>query len=154
MIHATKRQNERTKRQQGSTGLPPHIQMLTANAPLGFNAGDANLYRYVGNDPTSLTDPSGLMSAKVTKITVVTDRKDIPKAAKDIKFPDLDADDPKRAAGYPADIRNRLGPFKYTAPGKVGGSFSLSFWVVIEGECLGCNSCSAKSLLHISRSVL
>jgi hypothetical protein len=28
--------------------------------PLGFAAGDANLYRYVGNDPTNATDPTGL----------------------------------------------------------------------------------------------
>ncbi|MCA9191431.1 MAG: hypothetical protein KDB03_06710 [Planctomycetales bacterium] len=28
--------------------------------PMGFSAGDANLYRYVGNGPTSRTDPSGL----------------------------------------------------------------------------------------------
>jgi RHS repeat-associated protein len=28
--------------------------------PIGFNAGDPNLYRYVGNSPTNFTDPSGL----------------------------------------------------------------------------------------------
>ena len=28
--------------------------------PIGFAAGDANLYRYVGNQPTTKTDPSGL----------------------------------------------------------------------------------------------
>jgi RHS repeat-associated protein len=28
--------------------------------PLGFGAGDSNLYRYVGNSPTNATDPSGL----------------------------------------------------------------------------------------------
>ena len=28
--------------------------------PIGFGAGDANLYRYVGNSPTNYTDPSGL----------------------------------------------------------------------------------------------
>jgi RHS repeat-associated protein len=27
--------------------------------PIGFAAGDANLYRYVGNSPTNATDPSG-----------------------------------------------------------------------------------------------
>ncbi len=32
----------------------------TTQDPLGFAAGDANLYRYVGNTPTSFTDPSGL----------------------------------------------------------------------------------------------
>jgi RHS repeat-associated protein len=29
--------------------------------PAGFTAGDTNLYRYVGNDPTNATDPSGLV---------------------------------------------------------------------------------------------
>jgi hypothetical protein len=28
--------------------------------PIGFNAGDANLYRYVGNGPTTKIDPTGL----------------------------------------------------------------------------------------------
>jgi len=31
--------------------------------PIGFNAGDANLYRYVGNRVTVSTDPSGLKEA-------------------------------------------------------------------------------------------
>jgi RHS repeat-associated protein len=31
--------------------------------PLGFAAGDTNLYRYCGNDPTSETDPTGLASS-------------------------------------------------------------------------------------------
>jgi hypothetical protein len=30
-----------------------------AKDPIGFDAGDANLYRYVGNDPTNRVDPSG-----------------------------------------------------------------------------------------------
>ena len=32
--------------------------------PIGFEAGDANLYRYVGNMPTVLVDPSGLSPPK------------------------------------------------------------------------------------------
>jgi RHS repeat-associated protein len=30
--------------------------------PIGFAAGDVNLYRYVGNNPTNSTDPSGLQT--------------------------------------------------------------------------------------------
>jgi uncharacterized protein RhaS with RHS repeats len=32
--------------------------------PLGFAAGDANLYRYVGNNPVNDTDPTGLADDK------------------------------------------------------------------------------------------
>jgi RHS repeat-associated protein len=31
--------------------------------PIGFTAGDANLYRYVGNSPINATDPSGMLSS-------------------------------------------------------------------------------------------
>jgi RHS repeat-associated protein len=33
--------------------------------PLGFAAGDVNLYRYVGNDPINLRDPSGTIIEKI-----------------------------------------------------------------------------------------
>lgn len=33
--------------------------------PLGFDAGDPNLYRYVGNSPTNATDPTGLQDQKL-----------------------------------------------------------------------------------------
>jgi hypothetical protein len=33
---------------------------LLHQEPFGFEAGDANFYRYVGNDPTNFTDPTGL----------------------------------------------------------------------------------------------
>ena len=35
--------------------------------PIGFEAGDANLYRYVGNQPTTKTDPSGLRDPDATE---------------------------------------------------------------------------------------
>jgi RHS repeat-associated protein len=37
----------------------PDHRPLDHARPLGFAAGDANLYRYVGNTPTLLVDPSG-----------------------------------------------------------------------------------------------
>jgi len=35
--------------------------------PLGFEAGDANVYRYVGNSSTNATDPSGLQEVRGRK---------------------------------------------------------------------------------------
>jgi RHS repeat-associated protein len=37
--------------------------------PIGFRAGDANLYRYVGNRPTTYTDPSGLRGWEIGGLT-------------------------------------------------------------------------------------
>ena len=46
--------------EQGSVILPLRAESLCEYAPLGFDAGDDNLYRFVGNDPTDETDPTGL----------------------------------------------------------------------------------------------
>jgi RHS repeat-associated protein len=40
--------------------LSPTLGRWLENDPLGFDAGDSNLYRYVNNAPTYNTDPSGL----------------------------------------------------------------------------------------------
>jgi RHS repeat-associated protein len=40
--------------------LDPSTGRWTTQDPLGFAAGDANLYRYVGNNPVNMVDPSGL----------------------------------------------------------------------------------------------
>jgi len=37
----------------------PKIHRFISEDPIGFAAGDANLYRYCGNSPTNFTDPSG-----------------------------------------------------------------------------------------------
>ncbi|MDZ7620372.1 MAG: RHS repeat-associated core domain-containing protein [Patescibacteria group bacterium] len=38
----------------------PSLGAFTTRDPIGYAAGDANLYRYVGNDPVGAVDPSGL----------------------------------------------------------------------------------------------
>jgi uncharacterized protein RhaS with RHS repeats len=38
--------------------------------PLGFAAGQENLYQYVGNDPTNATDPIGLEAKPETTFTI------------------------------------------------------------------------------------
>ncbi len=41
----------------------PTIGRWISEDPIGFEAADPNLYRYVGNNPTNATDPSGLIPA-------------------------------------------------------------------------------------------
>ena len=43
--------------------LDPSIGRWLEEDPEGFDAGDANLFRYVGNDPTNETDPTGEVSS-------------------------------------------------------------------------------------------
>src|SRR5206468_6687385 len=45
--------NDRAREYDPATGRP------LQRDPLGFAAGDSNLYRYVNNEPTNATDPSG-----------------------------------------------------------------------------------------------
>ena len=40
----------------------PKVGRWLTEDPIGFDAGDANVYRYVGNSPTNAVDPSGLFS--------------------------------------------------------------------------------------------
>jgi len=53
----------------------PSIGKWISEDPEGFAAGDANLYRYVGNAPTDGVDPSGL--------------------DKEVPFPNITSDDPR-----------------------------------------------------------
>ncbi len=60
MISArTMGQDGATLRIQGWDGSMLGARPLGGADPLGFAAGDANLYRYVGNDPTNHTDTTG-----------------------------------------------------------------------------------------------
>jgi len=47
----------------------PTIGRWLTQDPEAFDAGDANLYRYCGNDPTNFVDPSGLQEVEVPRIT-------------------------------------------------------------------------------------
>ena len=38
----------------------PSLGRWLTEDPIGFDAGDNNFYRFVGNSPTNFTDPSGL----------------------------------------------------------------------------------------------
>lgn len=41
----------------------PSVGRWLSEDPIGFEGGDANLERYVGNNPTNATDPTGLFAA-------------------------------------------------------------------------------------------
>lgn len=45
----------------------PNLGRWLQQDPIGFTAGDSNLYRFVGDDPTTHVDPSGLI--KVTTLS-------------------------------------------------------------------------------------
>ncbi len=45
----------------------PTIGRWISEDPIGFEGGDPNLYRYVGNSPTNFTDPDGLESRPLTQ---------------------------------------------------------------------------------------
>lgn len=57
-----------TGRENDGTGLyyyraryySPTLQRFISQDPIGFDGGDLNLYAYVGNNPISYTDPSGM----------------------------------------------------------------------------------------------
>jgi RHS repeat-associated protein len=53
----------------------PDLGRFIQEDPLGFVAGDPNLYRYVGNQPLTLTDPTGMLSAvEYVNLAVATAR--------------------------------------------------------------------------------
>jgi len=56
-----------TLRKWGWDGSSPGNGTLAGADPLGFAAGDTNLYRYVHNDPTDFTDPSGLQQSPLSR---------------------------------------------------------------------------------------
>lgn len=47
----------------GERWYDPHTARWLSEDPIGFDAGDPNLYRYVGNSPLNYTDPTGLIQA-------------------------------------------------------------------------------------------
>jgi RHS repeat-associated protein len=91
----------------------PMTGRWTSQDPLGFDAGDDNLYRYVGNDPTNVTDPSGLEDQKLP-LHVRFKNKD--KKEKEIGEIDVSWDDAKmpankRASSSATFWSNYLGGF-------------------------------------------
>ncbi len=58
----------------------PATERFVSQDPIGLASGDANFYRYVGNDPTNLVDPSGLTPSVCLKpLTPMLDKRKPPK---------------------------------------------------------------------------
>ena len=45
----------------------PETGTFISEDPIGFGGGDANLYRYVGNNPVNYSDPYGLITLSCTR---------------------------------------------------------------------------------------
>ena len=60
--HSASQMLRRERRWQANTTLS-----FPERRPHGFDAGDGNLYRYVGNSPTNAVDPDGLMEQKANE---------------------------------------------------------------------------------------
>jgi hypothetical protein len=48
------------KRKMADSILPSYMELLDSQSPLGFRAGDVDLYEFVDNQPIDYIDPSGL----------------------------------------------------------------------------------------------
>lgn len=64
---------------------PSQMHRRMAEEPLGFDANDPNLRRYVGNDPTNAVDPTGLKEASEVRATAGTLGEQYKQAKRDLK---------------------------------------------------------------------
>jgi RHS repeat-associated protein len=88
--------------------LDPTTGRWTTQDPLGFAAGDANLYRYVGNTPTMLVDPSGyIWSWAAAGFTVELGKK----AEQKINVPVLFGLNGRLEKSFDADAYHQAGGF-------------------------------------------
>jgi uncharacterized protein RhaS with RHS repeats len=62
----------------------PRLQRFISEDPIGFLGGDANVYAYVGEDPVSRRDPSGLHLGSVVACSVVNAMKQLSDFSSDL----------------------------------------------------------------------
>ena len=56
----------------------PAVEWFLSEDPMGFDAGDADLYRYIFNSPTNYTDPTGefaQVAVPVIAVDAIVDRE-------------------------------------------------------------------------------
>jgi RHS repeat-associated protein len=66
--------------------------------PIGFGGGDANLYRYVGNNSANLTDPSGLRPLSQSERIILAELRNLAQKIKNVPFRDRSSSDPSSKA--------------------------------------------------------
>ena len=52
----------RSRANSSARWYDPEVGRWLSEDPISFTAGDANLYRYVGNNVVTVTDPNGLVA--------------------------------------------------------------------------------------------
>jgi hypothetical protein len=86
----------------------PSVGKWTTLDPIGFAAGDPNLYRYVGNSPTNRVDPSGLADLGVVKAKPPSDQSD----SGGVKGGPAPPTQSKGGTGKPGEEQPKPGPIK------------------------------------------
>jgi RHS repeat-associated protein len=86
----------------------PNTGGFISEDPIGFEAGDNNLYRYVGNSPTNFNDPSGLIFDTILDVGFIA--YDLYKIAKDNIFGNCD-NLGENLLALGADVAGALVPF-------------------------------------------
>jgi hypothetical protein len=85
----------------------PETGRWTTQDPIGFSAGDYNLFRYVGNNPTNLTDPSGLAAPPPPRPVPQSEEFRVGKTGRRLSIEQKNKDaptDPKAKAIYESDV--------------------------------------------------
>jgi RHS repeat-associated protein len=120
----------------------PSVGRFISQDPIGFSAGDSNLYRYVLNSPVNATDPSGLEPVKDQAKTVkyfIESLADLPETKKIGTAKGAEAERELIRLGevqwnfLPAnpDLNGSLGRYIYTAK---GGWIDMSHFMFYAGR--------------------
>jgi uncharacterized protein RhaS with RHS repeats len=118
----------------------PSVGVFATEDPTGFDAGDDNLYRFVGNDPTNSTDPTGLQEkeqavCQITSVKLIRTKADFPEGLITTIAPGF----PTLKGEAKLNLAN-LGP--YNDP-NMDTDFQNSFWILWQGTNL--QDCEVKN---------
>ena len=97
----------------------PKVGRWLSQDPIGFESGDANLYRYVGNDPGNGVDPSGLADSRreqerLERVAAELEAKGLQKEAAGVRDR-IELEKANRFEGWSLGLPGR-GDFQVLAP--------------------------------------